>query len=90
MSVVRSFVWTWVSLLALLALTLAASFVLTGALSLASSIGIALAKAALIFWFFMHLREESALLRLVAVGAGAWLFILLLLSAMDYVTRSPS
>ena len=35
----------------------------------------------------MHLREESGLVRLAAVGAGAWLLIMLLLVSSDYLTR---
>ncbi|MGB0083840.1 MAG: cytochrome C oxidase subunit IV family protein [Rhodomicrobiaceae bacterium] len=77
----------WISLLALLALTVTASFQFTGPLNLSVSICIALAKATLIFWFFMRLREEGGLLRLIAVGAGAWLIILLLLAGTDYATR---
>lgn len=71
----------------LLALTVAASFVLTGPLSLAASMSIAAAKAALVYWFFMHLREEGGLVRLAAIGAIAWLMILFLLVGADYAGR---
>jgi cytochrome c oxidase subunit 4 len=84
---VRLLVLVWAALLSLLALTVAASFSLSGLASLAVSTGIALSKASLIFWFYMHLREETGLLRLVAIGAGAWLLILLLLSSADFATR---
>jgi cytochrome c oxidase subunit 4 len=84
----RPLLLAWLALMALLVATVAASFVLSGPISLATSLAIALAKAALIFWFFMHLREEGGLLRLVAIGAGAWLLILLLLSLTDYATRA--
>ncbi|MFG1410694.1 cytochrome C oxidase subunit IV family protein [Xanthobacter sp. VTT E-85241] len=77
----------WLVLLMLLALTVGASLVLTGPESLAAGLGIACAKAVLIYWFFMGLRRENGLLRLFAVGAGAWLLILGLLTATDYATR---
>jgi cytochrome c oxidase subunit IV len=83
----RSLLIVWAALLGLLALTVAASYLVTGPLSAAASLLIALAKASLVFWFFMHLREERGLVRLFAVGATAWLLILLLLLAADYATR---
>ena len=51
----------WLALLALLALTVAASFVVTAAASAVVSFGVAAAKAVLIFWFFMRLRTEKGL-----------------------------
>jgi cytochrome c oxidase subunit 4 len=83
----RSLVLVWAALLALLAGTVAASYVLTGPLSVAVSLGIASAKAALILWFFMGLRREGGLVRLFAVAATAWLAILLLLLSIDVATR---
>jgi len=77
----------WIGLLVLLAMTVGASFVLSGAPSLAASLGIALAKAALVFWFFMRLRAEGGLVRLIALAAGAWFLLLLLLSFADYLMR---
>ncbi|MCL4767675.1 MAG: cytochrome C oxidase subunit IV family protein [Hyphomicrobiaceae bacterium] len=87
MSATRTLVLAWSALMCLLFATVGASFVLTGPWSIVTSLAIALAKAALIFWFFMHLREEAGLVRLVAIGAGAWLLILILLSMTDYATR---
>jgi cytochrome c oxidase subunit 4 len=83
----RRLVLVWVALLILLALTISATFLPIGPLKPVVNFGIALAKATLIFWFYMHLREESGLVRLAAVGAGAWLVIMLLLMSSDYLTR---
>ncbi|HLG48663.1 MAG TPA: cytochrome C oxidase subunit IV family protein [Reyranella sp.] len=77
----------WLALIALLALTVAGSFTVTGASSAIVSFGVAAAKVALIFWFFMQLRTEKGLIRVFAVGAIAWLLILLLFAAIDYATR---
>lgn len=77
----------WGALLAFLALTVGASFVLTGTASIVVSLGIAFAKAALIFWFFMQLRSEQGLIRVFALGAGVWLLILFGLATIDYATR---
>jgi cytochrome c oxidase subunit 4 len=80
-------VFVWSALVGLLLVTVGASFVLTGQVSLMTSMAIALAKAALIFWFFMDLRAQGGLIRLIAIGAGAWVLILLVLTFLDYFTR---
>ena len=77
----------WLALMALLALTVAGSFTVTGAASAVVSFGVATAKVALIFWFFMQLRTEKGLIRVFAVGAIAWLAILLTMLTIDNVTR---
>jgi cytochrome c oxidase subunit 4 len=77
----------WLALMALLALTVVGSFTVTGGASAVVSFGVAAAKVALIFWFFMQLRTEKGLIRVFAVGAIAWLGILLTLVTIDNVTR---
>lgn len=88
MTGLRPLVMVWLGLLVLLALTVTASFVLTGPMGFAFSIAIALAKASLIFWFYMHLNESGGIVRLIAVGAIVWLAILILLTSTDYATRA--
>jgi cytochrome c oxidase subunit 4 len=83
----RRLVGIWAALTTLLALTVAASFVLTGASSIAVSLGIAFAKSALIFWFFMQIRRETGLMRVFSVAGAIWLMILLTLATIDYATR---
>jgi len=90
MSSTRSYILAWAGLMVLLGLTVFASFLLSGLPSLAVSMLIAFAKAALVLWFFMHLSEESGLVRLFALAAGAWLLIMALLTATDYGTRQWS
>jgi cytochrome c oxidase subunit 4 len=81
----RTLLLTWAALMALLALTVGASFALTGPPSLAAGLGIAGLKAALILWVFMHLAEDSGLLRVIALAAFAWLGILFLLTGLAYL-----
>jgi cytochrome c oxidase subunit 4 len=84
----RTLVLVWVALMVLLAITIGATFVPVGTgFKTAVNLGVALTKAVLIFWFYMHLREETGLVRLAAVGAAAWLGIMLLLMSSDYLTR---
>ncbi len=78
----------WIILLLLLAATIGGSFLLSGAIGLMVSLSIAAAKSALIYWRYMHLNEETALARIAALAAAAWLLILLLFLCVDYLTRS--
>jgi cytochrome c oxidase subunit 4 len=67
-------------LLLLLATTIACAILLpTGPVKPYIAIGIAFAKAALIYWFFMRLRAETGLVRLFALAALLWVFILFFL-----------
>jgi cytochrome c oxidase subunit 4 len=78
----------WLVLMLLLAGTIASSFLFTGLLGLAVSLTIAGAKSGLIYWRYMHLNEEPPLLRLAALGAVAWVTILLVFLSVDDLTRS--
>ena len=80
-------VGVWVALMWLLALTVGATFGPFGEAKPLINLAIAFAKAALIFWFFMPLREQRWLARLVAVAALAWLAILIGLTQADVLTR---
>lgn len=84
---VRPLVVTWAALMALLGLTIGATFLPLGPFMPVANIGIALVKTALIGRVFMHLAELDGLVRLAAVGALAWLVILFLLTASDYLSR---
>ena len=68
----RTLVGTFGTLLALTALTVAASRADFGELNVAIAIGIAVLKATLVALFFMHLRYEGRYLRTVLVGAVAF------------------
>jgi cytochrome c oxidase subunit 4 len=80
-------VLVWVALMVLLTLTVATTFAPFGAVKPVINMAIAFAKAGLIFWFFMHLKEQTWLARLVAIAALAWLLILLGLTQTDLLTR---
>ena len=87
MTAVRSMVLVWLALVILLSISVAGSFAFTGPLNLAVSFGTATLKGALILWFYMHLKEESGLARIMAVAAIAWLVILFVMTGADYLTR---
>jgi len=77
----------YLALLVLLGLTAAAARLPAGAWSTPVSLVFATAKAALIFIWFMRLREQSGLVRLFALAGFFWLAILLGLTFAEVFTR---
>ena len=51
------------------------------------AITIATTKAVLIVLYFMHVRYNAPLLRVIAVAGFVWFIILLTLTLSDYTTR---
>jgi cytochrome c oxidase subunit 4 len=78
---------TWMALLVLLALTCGSAYLPLGQLNTWINFLIAAAKALLVAWMFMHLRDGAGAVRLVAAAAFVWLAMLAGLSAADYFTR---
>lgn len=74
-------------LLGLLALTMGFSGILSGPFGLTAGLAIALAKAGLLGWRFMHLDEQPGLARIAAMGAAVWLTIPFAMTGLDYLTR---
>jgi cytochrome c oxidase subunit 4 len=78
-----------VALLLLLAASAGSSFLPMGAFNTVSNLGISVIKTLLVMAFFMRLRWEKPLLRIAAAVGFSWLFVLIALSAADYLTRMP-
>jgi cytochrome c oxidase subunit 4 len=83
----RILVLVYLALIALLAATIMAVQLDIGLLKPVVNLGIAATKAALILWFFMHLRTRGPLVRLFAFGGFAWLILLLGLGLSDWLSR---
>ncbi len=82
------FYWTnFLWLLGLLALTWGLGYVNFGVFNLPLALFISFAKTILIVLFFMHIRGSSRLLHLAAFTGLIWLFLMLLLTLSDYVSR---
>jgi cytochrome c oxidase subunit 4 len=77
----------YVALLALAAATTAVAFVNLGVLSAPLTLLIAAAKTLLVILYFMHVRFSSAITRLFAGVAFAFLAILIALTMSDVLTR---
>jgi cytochrome c oxidase subunit 4 len=90
MKAVRTILVAWAALLALLALTVAASFAPLGRVLPYFSYVIAFAKTAIVVWIFMELRGRDGLQRIALAAGFAWLLILFVLLFADNLTRGWS
>lgn len=78
------YLWTWLGLLALLALNLMVSLLNFGGWV---NLAIATLQALLVLTVFMYLRRGSTLLWLTAATGFLWLGLLYGLAESDYATR---
>ncbi len=84
---VRLYVAVFAALVFLTLVTVGVSYVDLGPLSVVVALTIAFTKALLVVVFFMHLRESSGLIWVVAGGGFFWLAILIALTMSDVMTR---
>lgn len=75
------------ALMALLALTAAASLLPRGPWTLLLALVIAAMKTAIVFLFFMQLKYQRGLVRIFAIAGFFWLAIVGALTFTDYLTR---
>jgi cytochrome c oxidase subunit 4 len=84
----RHLVLSFVALLGLLSLTVAAAYFPLGSVNTAVAVGIAIIKAVIVLAVFMELRESPALTIAFAAAGFLWFSILLWLSMADVLTRA--
>jgi cytochrome c oxidase subunit 4 len=85
---IRIYGIVYIALLLLVALTVEAARHDLGRWNFAVAVSIAAVKAFLIALYFMHVRESTPLIKLVAAAGLLWLSILFSLSLADYWTRA--
>jgi len=84
---VRNYLLVFVVLISLTITTIIVAGIDLGEYNFIVAITIAVIKASLVVWFFMHVNRSSSLTRLF-VGAGLfWLMILLVFVLSDYLSR---
>lgn len=83
----KVYVKTFGALLGLLVLTVGLALVNLGPFNLPVALAVAICKALLIMWIFMHVSISNPLIWLVAGGGFIWLLILLGLTLADYASR---
>lgn len=84
---VRTYYIIYGVLLLLLVLTVAVTELHLGIFGILIALMIAVAKALLVLFYFMHLRYSSRLTWLFASAGFVWLLILFVFLLSDYLTR---
>jgi cytochrome c oxidase subunit IV len=84
---IKTYTFTWLSLLALTLITTLIGFVDLGVFTMVIAVGIAALKAAIIAAIFMHALLEAKLVKVVIAGGMVWFLIMVTLTMSDYVTR---
>jgi cytochrome c oxidase subunit IV len=79
----RVFVSVWIALLTLTGVTIIAARMRMGEWSMLANLLIASAKASLVLWFFMHLKYENKLFKLLFLVPIATLTIIIGLTFFD-------
>lgn len=83
----RTSVTVLIALFVLLTISVVAAQFPLGVWSSAVALGIAAMKTGLVAWYFMHLRDESSLVRVISLTGVFCLTIMLMLLTADYGDR---
>ena len=84
---VRTLFTVFFSLAVLTVITAAVAKFDLGALNTPVALGIAVFKASLVVWYFMGVRYNTPLTKVVVVAGLFWLLIMFGLTMSDYLTR---
>lgn len=87
---VKSYLAVYFTLLLLVVATVAVAMIPLGPLAFPIAFGIAVFKTLLIMLIFMHVKDESNLVKIFAFVAFPWLGILFCFMFADYLTRDVS
>jgi len=86
---VRTYVLIWLALMIGTVTTyLVAEYIDVGVWNIVIAMLIAGTKMSLVIYFFMHVEFDDALTKLFVAGGFIWLFILISITMIDYVTRN--
>ncbi len=84
---VGAYFGVFAALMILTALTVWAAFQHLGVWNTPVALTIAVMKALLVAWIFMHLRGSPKLLIFIVAASVLWLAFLILITVSDYVSR---
>jgi cytochrome c oxidase subunit IV len=87
-SSVKMYVGIFLTLMVLTAVTVAVAYVNLGQFNKVVALAIASFKATLVVLYFMHVKYASRLTKLIVVSGVFFLGILLLLTMVDYGSRT--
>jgi cytochrome c oxidase subunit IV len=85
---VGTYFMVFIGLVAGTLLTYFAALVDFGLFNTLVALTIAVTKATLVVWFFMGVRYNTPLTKVVAISGFLWLLILFFVGMSDYLTRS--
>lgn len=83
----KTYVFVWIALLCLTGLTIKAAQLKMGEWSMVANIAIASAKASLVLWFFMHLRQEKRLFKVMIFVPLITISVIIGLTFFDILYR---
>jgi len=83
----RIYFTVFTSLMILTTVTVVVAYYDLGPLNTIAALSIAVAKAAMVILYFMHVRYSPSLIKLVVAGSFLWLFIMLSITMSDYLSR---
>ncbi len=81
------YVKVFLALIVLTALTTGVAYIDLGAFNTVVALVIAVCKASLVVLFFMHLKEQAGMTRVVIIAAVLWLAVLIVITLSDRFTR---
>jgi cytochrome c oxidase subunit 4 len=84
---VRNYVFVFLALIVLTVTTVLVSKLELGEFNFVVAMTIAVIKASLVVWFFMHVNRSSSLTRLFVFAGLFWMAILLVFLLSDYISR---
>ena len=83
----KSYLAVYAALVVLMIATVVVASIPLGVLAFPICIGIALSKMFLIMWIFMHVKDETGLIKVFAFIGIGWMGILFVFLMGDYLTR---
>ena len=86
-SPVSLYITIFLALMVLTGVTVAAAFVNMGSLNFPVAMAIAIFKASLVVWYFMHVKYQSHLTKLTVATGLFFLAILLGMMLIDYTSK---
>jgi cytochrome c oxidase subunit IV len=86
----KTYLLVFAALILLTALTTVVAYIDLGPYNTVAALVIAVCKACLVVLFFMHLKYQVGMTRVVLLAAVLWLAILIVLTASDVFTRNWS
>lgn len=84
---VRNYVLVFLALITLTVTTVLVSKIELGEYNFVAAMTIAVIKASLVVWFFMHVNRSTSLTRLFSAAGLFWMAILFVFLLSDYYSR---